>query len=567
MVKIVAVMYRTEKMCCIQILLVLTVARFSAGLPSPPNCESIKRDIEVRWFSGLEFVESSDTGSICGENSCCRGNLEDNMLEYSRSFIEKYISDSALKVASLIEARAKKFDEIFREMMNNSKREFHDMFQKTYGKIYLQNSEVFSDFFNELETYYKKGTLHLGDTMDSFFAILYQRMFAVINAQYSFDDKYLECVADLMVEIKPFGDVPYKLSQQLRRSFVATRTFYKALTRGVEVSKAMAKLPVDEECVRALTRMQFCGACKGEQGAGACSDYCIGTVKICLRHHVQLNEEWDKYIDAIEKVAERLLGPYNVESVVLPLNIKISEAVMNFQENGSQVSKKVYSKCGVPSTRATRSAYYETSSDGDMEIDSGAPKKKHKKTQEEDDSPALDKLLTEIKSKVKDTKQFWLQLPYQYCNNQNVSASPSDDGQCWNGTTIGTYDHQQYNDSPTPSPIIGEQIYVLQGISEKLRKAHQGMEVEIVDDTEESFTGSGSGSGDGYDDDDEDVREENYDKDVSGVDVQRGYHPSKPSTSTPSPEVVRAQSGAPNVGLSVSLIAACWLWVAVKDLL
>lgn len=76
-------------------------------------------------------------------------------------------------------------------MMNNSKREFHDMFERTYGKIYLQNAEVFSDFFNELETYYKKGTVRLSETMDTFFGILYQRMFTVINSQYNMNDNYM----------------------------------------------------------------------------------------------------------------------------------------------------------------------------------------------------------------------------------------------------------------------------------------------------------------------------------------------------------------------------------------
>jgi len=76
-------------------------------------------------------------------------------------------------------------------MMENSKQEFHEMFERTYGKIYLQNADVFSDFFNELETYYKKGTVRLSETMDNFFGILYQRMFTVINQQYSFDETYM----------------------------------------------------------------------------------------------------------------------------------------------------------------------------------------------------------------------------------------------------------------------------------------------------------------------------------------------------------------------------------------
>lgn len=40
-------------------------------------------------------------------------------------------------------------------------------------------------------------------------------------------------------------------------------------------------------------------------------------------------------------MAERLEGPFNIESVVDPIDVKISDAIMNFQENNEEVSKKV----------------------------------------------------------------------------------------------------------------------------------------------------------------------------------------------------------------------------------
>lgn len=44
----------------------------------------------------------------------------------------------------------------------------------------------------------------------------------------------------------------------------------------------------------------------------------------------------------MEKVKKRLLGPFNIELVVIPINVKISEGIMNFQENSQKVSQKVY---------------------------------------------------------------------------------------------------------------------------------------------------------------------------------------------------------------------------------
>lgn len=79
----------------------------------------------------------------------------------------------------------------------------------------------------------------LNDAMDNFFNTLYQKMFTVLNSQYNFDNKYLECVGEHMKEMRPFGDVPQKLGVQIKRAFVATRAFSQALTVSANVLKNM----------------------------------------------------------------------------------------------------------------------------------------------------------------------------------------------------------------------------------------------------------------------------------------------------------------------------------------
>lgn len=46
-------------------------------------------------------------------------------------------------------------------------------------------------------------------------------------------------------------------------------------------------------------------------------------------------------LDSMLLVAERLEGPFNIESVMDPIDVKISDAIMNMQENSMQVSQKV----------------------------------------------------------------------------------------------------------------------------------------------------------------------------------------------------------------------------------
>lgn len=59
----------------------------------------------------------------------------------------------------------------------------------------------------------------------------------VLNSQYTFSEAYMNCVSQNMDEMKPFGDVPKKLTVEVKRAFVATRTFVQALAIGRDVVK------------------------------------------------------------------------------------------------------------------------------------------------------------------------------------------------------------------------------------------------------------------------------------------------------------------------------------------
>ncbi|KAL1491361.1 hypothetical protein ABEB36_011969 [Hypothenemus hampei] len=568
-------------------LIFLTV---NATIANPSGCDLVRHEINIRGYPSHDILDKPVNGLLCGEGSCCSAKSEEKLLAYNQVQMEKYLKETVIKVALLVENRAKKFDEIFRSMMENSKREFHEMFERTYGKIYLQNAEVFSDFFTELETYYKKGTVRLSETMDTFFGILYQRMFTVINAQYKFDDNYMVCVSNHMLDMKPFGDVPHKLTQQLKRSFVATRTFYKSLIQAAEAIKDVPLIPFEIECLRQLTQMQTCGLCRGEMGPGACSQYCIDTVNVCLKRQIQLSESWDAFVAAIDKVADRLMGPYNVESVVEPLNIKISEAIMTFQDSGTEVSSKIQTKCGTLGLKRPKkdAEYQDEETPGPEEVDPDMEikfdpilkknSKKHKKGQEKSaaQTPTLDSLIEDIKTKVKTTKQFWLQLPYQYCNNEKISAAPSENGHCWNGSAIGHYEPVSVKVEPIDDTTIIRQTYVLNGLTDKLRKAYQGQDVEIIDDTEDNFDGSGSGSGDGIEDSSENKGAEedpSLRKDHTNEVSPPVYFDS--STTTSRPEVVRTSSANRDSPMSLTRalisyllpMVMVWFGGAIRDLL
>jgi glypican 6 len=43
-----------------------------------------------------------------------------------------------------------------------------------------------------------------------------------------------------------------------------------------------------------------------------------------------------------------MMGPFDVEAVVDPIGLKISDAIMNFQGSGFEVTAKVFQDCGTP---------------------------------------------------------------------------------------------------------------------------------------------------------------------------------------------------------------------------
>ena len=226
------------------------------------------------------------------------------------------------------------------------------MFLQTYGLLYERNSYIFTEMFHELEKYYISGGVDLNQVLDYFFHRLYSKMFQVLNAQYTFDTNYLKCVSEKMEELKPFGDIPKKLKIEVKRSFVATRTFVQSVMSGVEVLQKVEDISVTNDCSRALDNYRFLMEkippssfsshySSSNDQVPLCNPICSSLLSRCLSLHHELNHEWTNYVDSLILLSSRLETSFNIESVVDPIDIKISEAIMNFQENGMQVSQKV----------------------------------------------------------------------------------------------------------------------------------------------------------------------------------------------------------------------------------
>ncbi|KAL6480915.1 hypothetical protein MHYP_G00089950 [Metynnis hypsauchen] len=274
--------------------------------------------------------------------------MEDKLGQHSKVELEGMVEETSSTLRSTFISRHKKFDEFFLELLDNSEKSLNDMFVRTYGKLYTHNSEIFEDLFSELKRYYTGGNVNLEEMLNDFWSRLLERMFQLLNSQYTFTDDYLECISKYTDQLKPFGDVPRKLKAQVTRAFIAARTFVQGLMVGREVANRVAKVNISPGCSKALTKMLYCPYCGGLPGLQPCGNYCQNVMKGCLANQADLDPEWNLFIDAMLLVAERLEGPFNIEAVMEPIDVKISEAIMTMQDNSMQVSAKVFQGCGHP---------------------------------------------------------------------------------------------------------------------------------------------------------------------------------------------------------------------------
>ncbi|XP_028315792.1 glypican-4 isoform X2 [Gouania willdenowi] len=431
--------------------------------------------------------------------------MEEKLSQQSHTEIKAPVSMLSTNLQSTFKQKHDHFDKFFRELLKNAQVSLHSMFVRTYGMMYVQNSELFKDFFESLTRYYLSGSaaVNLDSMLSDFWADLLERMFRLVNVQYEFDDAYMECVSQHTEQLQPFGDVPRKLRIQLTRAFIAARTFVRGLKLMPEVVNKVSTVNASPNCVRAATKMLYCPYCSGQVAVKPCQNYCLNVMRGCLANQADLDTEWNNFLDAMVGLVERLEGPFNFESIVDPIDVKISDAIMNMQENSMQVSQKVFQGCGTPKPspafRSTRSIK-ETAFTGRF------------RPYNPDTRPttaagtSIERLTNEVKKKLKHAKKFWSTLPETVCAGERIE--PGDE--CWNGTAKSRYEavvignglaNQVSNpdvdvDITKPDRVIRSQIAVLKEMTSWLKAAHSGNDITTVDTAEEDGSGeeeSGSG--------------------------------------------------------------------------
>uniref|UniRef100_A0A3P9ME10 Glypican 6a n=1 Tax=Oryzias latipes TaxID=8090 RepID=A0A3P9ME10_ORYLA len=487
----------------------------SAGESKARSCSEVRQAYKAKGFSLLNVPLQEISGEhlrVCPQGyTCCTSEMEEKLNQQSKLEFENMVEESSRHMRTTFISRHKKFDEFFLELLDNSEKSLNSMFTRTYGKLYMQNSEVFQDLFTELKRYYTGGNVNLEEMLNDFWSRLLERMFQLLNSQYHFTDDYLECIGKIADVLKPFGDAPRRLKIQVTKAFIAARTFVQGLMVGREVANRVAKVNVAPACVRALTKMLYCPYCRGMAGLKPCHNYCHNVMRGCLANQADLDSEWNLFIDAMLLVANRLEGPDNIEAVIDPVDIKISEAIITMQENSMQVSAKVFQECGQPKpsglSRSTRgidmlnSRFRPYTPEQRPTSAAGTSLERLRVVWR-----TMQQSVNDIKERLEESKRVWSKLPNDICSKEKLTQP--DEEQCWNSHTKGRYFPEVVKEGLTnqinnpevdvditrPDTLIRQQIMALRVMTNKLKNAYNGNDIYFQDSSDE---GSSSGSGSG----------------------------------------------------------------------
>lgn len=494
-------------LCIVCPLVVVALAVSGTAEQKLKNCNEVRAAYSSKGFNINDVPNKGVNGAplkVCPQGfSCCTLEMEEKLSQQSHSEIKAPVSRLSTSLQSTFRQRHDHFDKFFLELLKNAESSLHSMFVRTYGMMYVQNAELFKSFFESLTQYYMSGSaaVNLESMLSDFWADLLERMFRLVNVQYEFSDAYMECVSRHTEQLQPFGDVPRKLRLQLSRSFVAARIFVRGLAIMPEVVNKVSKVSASPSCVRAAMKMLYCPYCSGQVALKPCQNYCLNVMRGCLANQADLDAEWNNFLDAMLGLVERLEGPFNFESVMDPIDVKISDAIMNMQENSMQVSQKVFHGCGQPKQSAAfRSArsLKETTFAGRFRPYSPDARPTTAA------GTSLDRLTSDVKKKLKHAKKFWSTLPETVCAGERIA--PGDE--CWNGTAKSRYEsvvignglaNQVSNpdvdvDITKPDIVIRSQIAVLKEMTSWLKAAHSGNDISFESD-EDGSGGEESGSG------------------------------------------------------------------------
>lgn len=466
------------------------------------SCTDLRQFYTGKGFTlgGVPQTEiSGEHLRMCPQGpTCCTSTMEENLADLSTRETEGLIREAGRSLQASFNALHRSFDMYFTELHSRSERSLQEALS-LLGPLYSQNTRLFTDLYNDLRQYYRGSALNLDETVSEFWSRLLERTIKTsAPTDVGLSEEYLECVARQQETLRPFGDVPRDMKVKVIRAFVTARSFVQGLIVSGEVVRKVSQVSLSPDCTKALMKLVYCPHCRGLASVKPCSNYCSNVMKGCLANQADLEPEWQNLIDTMIQVASSFSMEPSLDVVLSSIPARIHEAVHYLQENMDTFTAKVHQTCRPPGEPGTGSPtlHEQRKKSGSLTASEFKP------------SPTaglrLEMQVSDLSSKLRDMRQYWIQLPVALCSK--LAAGGTSQDKCWNGITKAKYLPEVMGDGlanqinnpeveldiTKPDMTIRQQIMQLKIMSNRLRNALDGNDVDFQDASDD-ISGSGSG--------------------------------------------------------------------------
>lgn len=440
-------------------------------------------------------------------DSCCTPSMEATLRTSAGAHFlatlqsnSRHLRDQLSNTAQLIKL------EVVRQL-KVSKKKTETMFDELYRRLSLLARQPVADLFDQLERFFLSETdqseaSDVSEAVTAMFSELFPRVYGQsaggvqsapavgVASVRNLSAAETQCLRDAERHLRPFGEIPRRLAATLARSLDAARALLSSVTLAVQVLEAGDSAQLADECSSAVLRATYCSACRPRAAGAArvtvppCRGLCDNVARGCLAAMSDVDQPWNDWIDAVERLGAALLhADLDVGDVLSSVDSRISEAVLYALENAPLLDKKVKQICGQitasPTTSATADA---TEAAAESAPNAGARSGGDEGETTSFATPAdLRKLLESLLPVMASARGFYSHLPNSVCSASDGPFANSTDTDCWNGQRIGTYEKplsgigvsaQKYNAEVKVSPRSNFDANLIQ-LSDRLRRVRQ----------------------------------------------------------------------------------------------
>uniref|UniRef100_A0A8C7V4T3 Glypican 5c n=1 Tax=Oncorhynchus mykiss TaxID=8022 RepID=A0A8C7V4T3_ONCMY len=407
------------------------------------SCHEVKTAFQVRQIGPLKWVPETPGTDVellvCKHQgpSCCTRKMEESYQVAVRRETLQNVRSYSFELKYLISGHATAFQDTFQYLLSFSQGHLSSLLEDTYSPLSREALPHVNVLFSSLSLYIRGHNLSLEAAItrfyDNLFPLVYVRL---VNPGMGAAGKRGECLRATRQDVNPFGPHPDTLAQELRRALGAGRALSLALAEGTEVMNATEHVSLTKECLRGLTKMQYCSHCRGLTLIKPCMGYCLNVMRGCLASVAELDGPWRRYVAALEELTHAVAGQHSLELALLGVRGHVNEAILHAQLHGTNCSTRVFlplppfppcfvlsSFCSSPCFLSLHPSCLRHSS-----ILSSFTLKHSR-----NDKPrSLKKISREFLSYVQRYKLFFAVLPEMLCEGETVV----EDFTCWSGDDV-----------------------------------------------------------------------------------------------------------------------------------